>query len=268
MKRNIKKSSEFLDLDEKEAKIIEVLKASDALRPIDIARKTKVGRTTVNFLLKKLQKRGILTRNRIKNHYEWTIADSTQIKNKFENLYKFLNISPLEGFIHLPEDIGIEVFKGKKRVLEAYENILKIGSNKRIFFIQGNKSVRDSIKFLPQSYIERIQEWYRKHKVILDGIAGESTLELLKTLKPKELKVYVDRLAVAYIIEDDFINFNMDIIIIGKTIAMLNYEKSLLLVIKNEEICDAILNMMETMKIVAKKIDLNKFIRELIENKK
>ncbi len=268
MKRDIKKGLDFLGIDEKEHRIIEALKAGGSLRPIDIARKTGVGRTTVNFLLKKLQLRGVLVRSKIKNHYEWTIADNVQIKSKIENLYKSFNISPLEGFIHLPEDIGIEIFKGKKRVLEAYENILKIGSNKRIFFIQGNKSVIAALKDLPRTYINYLQEGYRKHKIILDGIVGESTLNYIETLKSEDLKIYENRMVVVYIISDQFIDFDMDILIFEKMVTLINYKKSLVIIIKNEEICKAILSIMETMKAISRKIDFNKFIRELIESKK
>lgn len=268
MKRELKRGLEFLDLNEKECKILEVLKAGNSWRPVDIARKTGIGRTTINFLLKKLRNRGILVRDKVKNHFEWLIAGNSQVQHRIENLYKFLNLVPLEGTIHLPQDIGIEVFKGQKRMMEAYENILKIGSNKRAFFIQGNKSVAAALKNLPKSYINYLQKGYRGHKIILDGIIGESSLNYIKNLNAKDLKIYENRSVVAYVIDDSFMNFDMDILIFEKTVALVNYEKSLVVIIENEEICKVIMNMMEAMKAIARKIDLNKIIKELLETSK
>lgn len=265
MKIKIKKGLEFLGLNEKEYKILEVLKTGKSLRPVDIARKTGIGRTTINFLLKKLRSRGILVHDKVKNHFEWLIARNSQVQHRIENFYKFLNLAPLEGTIHLPQDIGIEVFKGREKVLEAYENILKISSNKRVFSIQGNKSVAAALKNLPKSYINYIQKGYREHKIILDGIIGETSLNYIKNLNSKDLKAYENRLVVTYVIDDDFIDFDMDILIFEKTVALVNYEKSLVIIIKNEEICKVIKNMIEAMKVIARKIDFNKLIKELLE---
>ncbi len=55
MKRDIKKGLEFFGLNEKEYKILELLKAGNSWRPVDIARKTGISRTTINFLLKKFE---------------------------------------------------------------------------------------------------------------------------------------------------------------------------------------------------------------------
>jgi len=267
MKREIKKTLNFLDLDEKEYKIIEAIKTAGSLRPVNIARKTGIKRTTVNFLLKKLQLRGILIKNKVKNHYEWMMSDDSQIKNRIENLYNFLSTTPLEGIINLPKDIGIEIFKGKKGILEVYENILKTASHKRLSLIQGNKSVRMALKDLPKSYITYLQERYRKHKIILDGIVGENTLDYIKVLKPEDLKIYENRLVVTHVINDNFIDFDMDILVSERMVSLINYRKNLAVVIKNEDICEAISKMMESMKVISRKINLNKLIKELIENK-
>ncbi len=206
-----------------------------------------------------------MIRQKVKNHFEWLIAGNLQIQHRIENLYKFLNLAPLEETIYLPHDISIEVFKGKKRIMEAYENILKIGLEKRVFLIQGNRSVAAALKSLPKSFINYIQKGYREHKIILDGIIGESSLNGMKNLNPKDLKVYENRLVVAYVIDDNFIDFDMDILIFEKKVALVNYEKSLVVIIKNEEIYKVIMNMMEAMKTIARKIDLNKIIKELLE---
>ena len=49
-----KKDLKILGLEDKEKVIIQTLKDFGQLRPIDLAKKTGVKRTTVNFLLKKL----------------------------------------------------------------------------------------------------------------------------------------------------------------------------------------------------------------------
>ncbi len=268
MKREVKKGLELLGLDEKEYKIIEALKTGGALRPVDIARKTEVGRTTVNFLLKKLQLRGILVHDKIKNHYEWRINDENQIKNRLEELFRFFNAAPEQGLINIPENVSVEVLKGRNYIWEISKKLVNLGKNKRVYFIQGNKSIIHAVKDFPLSDIDHIQSSYRKNKIILDGIGGESVLELIKNLPLKHLKLYEDRMTVVYLVNDSFVDFDMDIIVVENMAIFVNYGKNLVITIRNEEMCKVLISMMEAMKAVSRKIDFNKFIRELIESKK
>jgi len=266
MKNIIKNDLKILGLDEKEGLITKSLKDFGVMRPVDLAIKTGVKRTTVNFLLKKLSARGLVNKIKVKGHYEWQMCEESKIKKLIDGLYGYFNPNETEGTIQIPPDIGIEIFKGKNNVMPAYEKILEDSYNHRFFSIQGNKSVY-AINKLNKSYIKFIQNKFRKYKIILDGVIGESSLLYIKNLGLDELKIYQNRLVVCYISPDAIIDFDLDIIIFKKMIIMANFEKNLMLIIKNENIYNAIFNMLEAIKLVSRKIDLNAYIKNLIKEK-
>ena len=81
------------------------------------------------------------------------------------------------------------------------------------------------------------------------------------------LKIYENRLVIGYVAPNSLLDFDLDILIFKKMVVMINFEKKLVLRIKNEEIYSVILNLFEALKIVSRKIDLNDYIKRLIENK-
>lgn len=259
-------SMSFLELDSNDRNIIEAIKNSKTIRPIDIARKTGVKRTSVNYILQKLKKRGIIERLKVNGHYEWKKSENKKLENRIESLYEFLGVSFSDKMINLPGDIGVEIFKGKENMLKIYEDFLNNVKEDRIFFIQGNKSVRGS-EMLGELNIAKFQNKIKKNKIIMEGILGESSIQYLQTQGNKILNSYRNRLVVAHVVNDSFIDFDMDIIIFKKKVMMINFEKNLVMVIKNEHVYTAIINLFRVMKFAAKKIDLNAYIEKLFKTK-
>lgn len=260
-----KKDLKILGLEDKEAVIIQTLKDFGRLRPVDLAKKTGVNRTTINFLLKKLLTQGLINKVKIKGHYEWLINDD-KIKKLIGNLYSYFNAEDIAETIQLPPDIGVEVFRGKKNILLAYEKVLEAGYNSRVFAIEGNKSVAAS-KELGKSYFINIQNKFREYKIILEGVFGEQALLSFNDLTMELLKIYENRLVVAYVAPDSLMDFDLDILIFKKMVIMINFEKKLVLTIKNQAIYTVIFNLFEALKMVSQKIDLNDYIKKLIDKK-
>ncbi|MEK7072431.1 MAG: MarR family transcriptional regulator [Patescibacteria group bacterium] len=260
-----KKDLKILGLEDKEKVIIQTLKDFGQLRPIDLAKKTGVKRTTVNFLLKKLLRQGLISKVKIKGHYEWLI-NNDKIKKLIGNLYSYFNTADIAEIIQLPPDIGVEVSRGKKNILLAYERILEAGYNSRVFAIEGNKSAAASQE-LGKSYFSNIQNKFREYKIILEGVFGEEALLSFNDLSIESLKIYKNRLVIAYVAPNFLMDFDLDILIFKKMVIMINFEKKLVLTIKNQEIYTVILNLFEALKMVSRKIDLNDYIKQLIDKK-
>src|SRR3989344_1015647 len=247
-----KKDLKILDLEDKEIIIIQTLKDFGQLRPTDLAQKTGVKRTTVNFLLIKLLKQGLINQDKI---------------NKLiSNLYGYFMAEDIAKMIHLPPDIGVEILKGKKNILSAYEKVLEAGYNSRVFAIQGNKSAL-AAKNLEKLYLSNIQNKFRQYKIIIEGVIGEKSLSYFQDLSPELLKIYENRLVIGYVAPDSLVDFDLDILIFKKMVVMINFEKKLVLTIKNEEIYSVIFNLFDALKMVSRKIDLNDYIKRLIERK-
>ena len=261
-----KKDLKILGLKDKEKIIIQTLKDFGRLRPTDLAEKTGVKRTTVNFLLPKLLKQGLINKVKIKGHYEWLINNDDKINKLISNLYGYFMTEDIAKMIHLPPDIGVEILKGKNNILLAYEKVLETGYNSRVFAIQGNKSAL-AAKNLEKSYLSNIQNKFRQYKIIIEGVIGEKSLSYFKDLSPELLKIYENRLVIGYVAPDSLVDFDLDILIFKKMVVMINFEKKLVLRIKNEAIYSVVLNLFEALKMVSKKIDLNDYIKKLVEKK-
>lgn len=266
MTKVLNKDLRLLGLNEKEEVIIKTLKEFGTLRPIDITRKTLINRTTVNFLLNKLLVQGLIKKDRIKRHYEWSINNEDYLKNRIDFLYKYFCTSSVEGVVNIPPEIGVEVFKGRKRIIEVYEKVLKAGRNNRVFIIQGNKSIKAAEK-LDKVYFRNIQKKFKINRIIMEGIIGEKSLNFFHLLDLDTLKAYEDRLVVGYITDDKLVDFDMDILIFKKTVMLINFENNTVVVIKNQAIYDAFLHLYEVLKMTSQKIDINEYIRNLIKTK-
>lgn len=260
-----KNSPSFLELQPEEIKILQVLTEGETLTPTEISLQTRVKRTTVNFLLNKLLERGIIKKTKVIGHFEWQLADDNHLAEKINSLYGFFNLTLSKALINLP-DIGVEIFKSQKAIEDAYYQSLKINKNNRVYAIQGNKSIRAQ-KSLNQTYLNDIQKQLKQKKIIIEGIVGKKSLEYFDNLPLYLLKNYENRLTVAYLINDELVDFDLDILILDKEVLLINYEKKLTVKIKNGSIRLAIKALYETMKFSSRKIDLNSYLKKLIKLK-
>jgi len=260
-----KNTPSFLELQPEEIKIIQALNGGKSLTPTALSRQAGVKRTTVNFLLNKLLERGIIKKTKIGGHFEWRLADENHLAEKINSLYGFFNLTLSKALINLP-DIGVEVFKSQAAILDAYRQSLKTNKNSRVYAIQGNKSVKAQ-KSLSSDYLNDIQNQFKQKKIIIEGIAGESSLEYFNDLPLYLLKTYENRLTVMYLISDGLIDFDMDILILDKEVILINFEKKIVVKIKNDSIRLALKALYETMKFSAQKIDLNNYLKNLIKQK-
>lgn len=260
-----KNTPSFLELQPEEIKILQALANEKSLTPTIISRQTGVKRTTVNFLLNKLAERGIIKKHKIIGHYEWQLADENHLAEKINALYGFFNLTLSKALINLP-DIGVEIFKSQSAIEDAYRQSLKINKGSRVYAIQGNKSIKAQ-KSLSYKYLNEIQNQFKQKKIIIEGITGEKSLRFFDDLPLSLLKDYENRLVVVYLIEDELIDFDMDILILDKEVILINFEKKLVIKIKNDTIRTVIKALYDTMKFSARKIDLNSYLRELIKQK-
>ncbi|MFA5021133.1 MAG: helix-turn-helix domain-containing protein [Patescibacteria group bacterium] len=260
-----KNTPSFLGLTGEETSIIQALNGEKSLTPTIISRQTGVKRTTVNFLLNKLAERGIIKKIKTGGHFEWLLADENHLAEKINSLYGFFNLTLSSALINLP-DIGVEVFKSQAAIINSYKQSLRINKDSRVYAIQGNKSV-EAQKNFSYAYLNDIQNQFKQKKIIIEGIVGEKSLEYFDNLPLYLLKTYENRLTVVYLIKNELIDFDLDILILNKDVILINYEKKLVVKIKNDSIRLAIKALYDTMKFSARKIDLNEYLKNLIKQK-
>lgn len=75
---------QLLNLSADEGKIIQQLRARASVTVSNLAREIAIPRTTTHFLLKNLQRRGLLQRVTVGKHGEWKLADPTMITSQLQ----------------------------------------------------------------------------------------------------------------------------------------------------------------------------------------
>jgi len=262
-----KEAVKLLALSKEENKIFDFVDAIPHSTVTNIASETKIPRTTVHFLLKKMAKRELVERIAVNGHYEWKIFSPTDISQRLRKLLQnFESKTDILGGIE-GQGIGVEVYNGKERIKEAYKNILKVGGNERVYVIQGNKSAKRALEKIEREYFFDFHKAFKKKRVIMEGIIGESTLEIFKKLTADELESHADRLIITHIIPDQFIDFYIDIIMCGNHVFFVNQEEEKVIFIKNNSIFQAFKSLFAFIRDNSQKIDLNAFIKKIIEEK-
>ena len=86
--KHIEEGLKILGLKNKEVKIYLALLARGNSSPTELSDMVKIPRTTINFVLKNMEKRGFLEQISVKNHREWKVVELASIKKKLENILK------------------------------------------------------------------------------------------------------------------------------------------------------------------------------------
>lgn len=262
-----KEAVKLLGLSKKEDKILVFLAGISHSTVTDIALGTKIPRTTVHFLLKKMAKKELVEKVAVNDHHEWKIFSKTDFSQKLRRLLSgFESKTDILGGIE-GQGIGVEVYRGKEKIKEIYKNILKIGSNERVYIIQGNKSAKRALEKIEKEYFFDFHKAFKKKDIIMEGVIGESTLDLFKKITIKELESHADRLVITHIVPDQFVDFDIDIIIYGNYVFIINLEEENTIFIKNISIVQALKSLLAFMQANSRKIDLNAYIKQIIENR-
>ncbi|MFH0852354.1 MAG: helix-turn-helix domain-containing protein [bacterium] len=264
---NQKQAIKFLGISAAEQKILNILEQNGHCLVSGIARKTKIPRTTVHFLLKKLARRGLTSPIKIVNHKEWQMAGREEILGDIKNLLVgFEKPGETLGRVET-ETLGVEIFRGKNKLQECYEKMFEAGKGNRVFIIQGNGSAEVVMKKLDKEFIYDFHKEFKKRDIIMEGVIGERVLELLKDLNLEELNSHYGRLIVAYAAPDEYLNFNFDVALFKNIAILVNIVEEYAMVIRNGSLVGMLKNFLKILIGNSRKVDLNAHIKKLIEEK-
>jgi len=257
----------ILGLSAKEIAIIKRLKQTNSLKVTNLARLTRIPRTSVEFLLKKLNKRGLVEKVKIRNHYEWQKVDDAILATKFRQLINNLDFySEVIGKIE-DKSIIIEVFRSKAKIIEAATKILKFNPAYRVYYIQCAASAKYQMEKFPKQFVLEFHRKLKKSGIIMEVITAESILPYFNSLSKKELQSHLGRPLITYLVPDQFVDFGADIIIHKNLIIILNYDDESVIYIKNKLFASIFANLFELIQSYSKKYDLNEYMRNLMAAK-
>ncbi|MBD3359745.1 MAG: hypothetical protein GF365_03520 [Candidatus Buchananbacteria bacterium] len=260
-------NKKVLNLSDKEVKILNNLSTKKSIKITSLAKLTLIPRTSVEFYLKNLKQRGFVKKIKVQNHFEWQRTEDSDLASKFRGLIDNLDFySEIIGKIE-DKSIIVEIFRGKEKILEAANKILKFNPAYRVYYIQCVASAKYQTENFPKQFTLEFHKRLKKSGIIMEVIAAQSIMSYFDKLSKKELKSHLGRPMINYLIADEFIDFNADLIIHNEMIIILNYENESVIFIKNKLLSNIFANLFQFLQNYTKKIDLNSYIRNLMETK-
>lgn len=241
--------SPLLGLTKREGVILSYLSRVEKERVSTIARVVDLPRTTVHFLLKKLESRTLVVRRRIGKHYEWALGSPV---TPFGELTK--------NFVHVVQ--GVENFK------EIYHSFASLGNGERLFVFQGTLSAERALAHLSNEFFSSIHTSLKKRRIIIEGVTGESTLALFKKLPTELLESHWGRATIIYTLPDEYTSFDADIFSVRDRLYIFNFEQELAVIIENPAITEAVYSLIALATLTGKRVDLNGYIKEILEQRK
>lgn len=187
----------MLGISATEARVLSALQGISRANVSEIAREMRIPRTTARFLLEKLRRREFAERIRVQNHHEWRIASNEELVRKIRQLANLF-----EGKIRRRSDIedigiGVEVYRGRKKVIESCRKLIRQKKDSKIYLIKRNNHL--DIFLAPElTLIVNLQ----RESVVL--IKNQSVVDAFQTLfhqardiaKEADLKEYLRGLVV------------------------------------------------------------------------
>lgn len=241
--------SPLLGLTKREGVILSYLSRVEKERVSTIARVVDLPRTTVHFLLKKLESRTLVVRRRIGKHYEWALG------------------SPVTPFGELSKNF-VRVVQGVKNFKEIYRSFASLGNGERLFVFQGTLSAERALTHLSNDFFSSIHTALKKRRIIIEGVTGESTLALFQKLPTELLESHWGRATIVYTIPDEYARIDADIFSVKNRLYIFNFEQEFALIVENPAITEAVYSLIMLATHTGTRVDLNGYIKEILEQRK
>lgn len=247
MNTDIKK---LLNLSKREARLLEILYKNPVQNVSQLAKSVEIPRTTVKFLLGKLEKRLLVKKTASGKRFKWSLNTS--------------NIEVLGLF----EEKFVEVYKGLENFEKIYLEISELPNAERIFSFQGNYSVKRALSQISMEFFNTVHVKFKKRKLIIVGIVGEKTIEMFKKLDSQSLRSHLGRATIAYVVPDAYTSFDADIFSIKDKLYLFNFQKEIAVIITNPSITAAFHSLLAFMQDHSKKLYLNEYIQSILDERK
>ncbi|HEY0907767.1 MAG TPA: helix-turn-helix domain-containing protein [Candidatus Paceibacterota bacterium] len=247
----------FLNLSSLEAKILQTMSPDVSFTVSELSREIKFPRTSVGFTLNRLKYRGFVKKIGVKKHTEWRVIAIDSLASRLQSISHRLSIDEDNN---RRNNLFVKIGYGQEGFKRAYEKMLQIQCD-RVYFIQGNKAAEAGLKKINFSYYADFHKKLRKKDIVMEAIAGESILKRLENLSKEEIRAHKDRLIITYLIPDQYIDFDVDIIMLNKHLIIVDPVNEISLTINEASISKAFQIIFIGLASLGRKFDLNAFIR-------
>ena len=102
----------------------------------------------------------------------------------------------------------------------------------------------------------------------MEGINGKFALSLFRELDVPTLKSHLNRMLVMAILPDRYMDFNLDVLVFRETVVFINLDEEIVIFVRNKALVEMFNNFSRYFQDTGDKINLNRYIWEIIEEKK
>ncbi len=248
-KENIDQTMDMMGLTDAERAIITA--TSQYARSISqISRKTKVPRSSLLYILRKLQERSLVRAVRHENG-KWTKWVST-----IDKTIRHLNYVSHKG------DQLVEVYYGSAAIFEMFEKIIILPKNSRLLALQPDSSIRYALRKNKVDDFLRVNKGIKNKALIVEGIVHEKSVgtivtELGKVNGQKIFESFIGRLEDYVKIPDDFADVESEIYIFGGSAYIINWHKETAVSIHEENMVALLRAMFSCVKELGQRYSQN-----------
>jgi len=258
------KKPQILSLSTEEVKLIEVLKEEKS--PTELAENTTIPRTTINYILKDLVARGIITKIKHGKRFSYKVSDKEKLTKLNDEVRSFFD--PSLSVIGIPSFSGLRAYKGIDAIISLHEKLMyEEPKYSRVKVIQPNKSFLNMFDTASVEQIIALNKAISGSNIILDGIIEEDAYQIYEDywkVDPegygKLNKTFLNRSTAYVTVQKNFISFENELWIYFDSVVIVNYKEKVAVQITNSETQGLLAALYDTLKATGIKIDHTKEI--------
>lgn len=263
-----------LSLDSREKAILASI--DTACSPFDIAERTRIPRTSVLYMLKKLISRNLVDVVKIGKRKKFVAISDKKFRGLILNILDQTapNAEDQKGAsLRVSKEAEFAIHVGSGEVIKAFERIASINTNERVRAIQPNKSWMNAHKNLKPAQLIQFNEAIKENRIIVDGILQSNAYTLYKEYfkhDPVTLRAisqsFTDRMADYTAVHEKFFDYNAEIWIYQQTVFIINWRQKFAIEITNPDVMNFMKDMYEIVKQSGNKIDHNQVMKKIMES--
>lgn len=267
-----KKSATILGLSESEVVVIEAL-SSKELVISELAIQTEIPRTSLYYILPKLQERGFIEKMKRSKKTIWKKVEDKEIYRIHEDALKdFKNEETGNITKQVSSVTNVAFHYGNNNVLSVFDEISDMPQKSRFYGIQPELSIVGAVERNPIEEIIKFNRKIKDKKMIVEGIIHEKgTDSMTRNLSTEEKIEFLDSFAkrsadTAKLPEKFLDNTKAEIYLYEDKVAIVNWYEEFSVIIKNKDVFELMKEMFNSTKYLLERYDQNeKIARRLID---
>lgn len=272
-----KENALILGLSKAEINIIDSLESKDSkdknMSIIEISKETGIPRTSLYYMLPKLEKRGFIEKKTNNRKVFWRKSRIEDFQNKFIRTIQEISKNKIKPLSPIVNSKSIKILQGVNEMTEIFDELSNLPSRSRVFSIQPDQSITDVIKKLPIKKALETCDNIKHNKIIMDGIVHEKSINSISKnardgkIAIQLLESFGDRSADTAKMPESFLhNTHAETYLYEDKVTILNWDKEIAIIIKDKDIFQLIKEMFNSTKYLMDRYDQNeKVARKLVE---